>query len=117
MEVGEREELVRGRHREPKTGDSPSFYMYEKNLKEILLHPSGYRRRNGFGWAESCASAEAFAGGINSGLVKHRMSFPIQCSPIGPWSIANLGNGLRTARRTVLLVSKKGERDYYRMAR
>ena len=47
-------------------GDDPSFYS-EKYLKEILLLPSGYRRRNGVRRAELRASAKAFANGIVPG--------------------------------------------------
>ena len=32
LEVGQGEELFRGRHREPKTGDDPSFYSVRENF-------------------------------------------------------------------------------------
>ena len=80
LEVWQGEELFGRRHREPKTGDDPSFIVYKK----ILFHPSGCRSGNGFGWAELRASTKAFAGGVSSDLVRHWMSFPIQCFPIDP---------------------------------
>ena len=56
LEVGQREELFGGRHREPKMGDDPSFLYVEKDFL-ILFHPSGNRCKNSFGWAELCVSA------------------------------------------------------------
>ena len=61
MEVREGKELFGERHRKPKTGNDSSFYMFGEETKEDLLHPSGYRRRNSFGWAEFRASTKAFA--------------------------------------------------------
>ena len=43
LKVGKREELLGGRHREPKMGSDPSFYIVSY---KILLLPSGGRRDN-----------------------------------------------------------------------
>ena len=68
LKVGEREELFGRRHREPKTGDDPSFYTSQRRrLKEILLLPSGYRSGNGVGRAELRVSAKAFTSGVVPG--------------------------------------------------
>ena len=69
LQVGEREKLFRGRHREPKTGDIPSFIEKQKRSKGNLLLPSGYKGRNGVGRSELRASAKAFASGVVPGLL------------------------------------------------
>ena len=45
LEVGQGEQLFGGRHRKPKAGDDPSFYIVRGDSRKILLHPSGYRER------------------------------------------------------------------------
>ena len=39
LEVGEGEELFGGRHREPETGDDPSFYMEKRKSKRNFIAP------------------------------------------------------------------------------
>ena len=73
------------------------FIRGGRRSKEILLLPSGYRRRNGFRRAESCVSAKAFASRNRSRTARHWIGFPIQRSPIDLLSTASRGGRWKMA--------------------
>ena len=89
-----------------------------KRPKEILLLPSGYRRRNGVGREELRASAKAFASGVipgplGIGLVSPSGVLPLvrQVPPVGA---ADRG---RPCEQEFVGPSRNGERNYYWVTR